>query len=69
MNKVPLELYSRALDVGVKNPTEDWLINEAKYVMDMITSGGSSYDCELDRGKKIYKQCEKYLKSKNIIMN
>ncbi|RNB59510.1 hypothetical protein EDM57_05050 [Brevibacillus gelatini] len=59
---VPYEIESRFIEVGNENFTLSEAIEEAKYIIDMIQSGGSSYNDDEDEGKATLKKCKTFLK-------
>lgn len=60
IKSAPSELHSRADDVGVE-PTEAWLLNEARYVVSMIRDGGCDYNDTPDRGAALMRECERFI--------
>jgi hypothetical protein len=63
MRKAPTELYSRALDVGLHAPTMEWLLDEARHVCGLIMEGGSTYADDRDGGRKVLRECRRFLAS------
>jgi hypothetical protein len=63
--KIPYELISRAHDVALENPSIEWFIEEAKYVVQMIKDGGSSYNDDDDCGHTVLKDMQKFLGNVN----
>jgi len=59
--KIPQVLMLRDRELG-EDATQKWAIAEAKYVINMISEGGSSYDDDPDGGKAALKACKLYLK-------
>lgn len=51
-----------------KEASIDWYINEAFYVIDLIENT-DTYDGEKDKGKKIKRQCFKWLKKIYVLVD
>jgi hypothetical protein len=59
--KIPTVLLRRDREFG-EDATQEWAIQEAKYVIDMIREGGSNYSDDPDGGKSALADCQQYLK-------
>ena len=59
LSEIPQVLMSR--DCG-EEATQDWAIQEARYVIEMIMEGGSAYNDGEDGGKGALRACKQYLK-------
>lgn len=61
--KAPYELWSRADDTNVENPTLEWFEEEAKHVIDLIGEDGSGswYEADPKEAKKISRECKAFL--------
>jgi hypothetical protein len=59
---MPWELESRFIDMGQDDYTLAEAIQEAEYVIDMIQSGGSSYNDDEDEGKAVLKELKTFVR-------
>lgn len=59
--KIPQVLMLRDRESG-EEATQEWAITEAKYVINMISDGGSNYADDPDGGKAALRACNQYLK-------
>lgn len=57
--KIPHVLMSRDRD---EEATQEWAIQEARYVVGMIQEGGSTYNDDEDGGMAALRACKQYLK-------
>lgn len=58
---VPQVLLSRDRNEG-EEATQEWAIQEARYVIEMIQGGGSNYSDDPDGGKAALRACKHSLK-------
>lgn len=59
---IPQVLLSRDRNEG-EEATQDWAVAEARYVIEMIQEGSSTYgDGDPDGGKAALRACKQYLK-------
>jgi hypothetical protein len=64
-SKIPLEIKSRLMDVGLDPRTADTarVVEECQYVVDMLREGGSNYDdSPAAERRALRRACQNYIK-------